>query len=60
MNDLSSALERLRVAFSTPTPGLGASSPAEDDERCGHHGAGYSTDEEAEGLRGGLPEDHAR
>ena len=24
MNDLSSALERLRVAFSTPTPGLGA------------------------------------
>ena len=56
MNDLSSALERLRVAFSTPTPGLGASGPG--DERCGHHGAGYSTDEEAEGLRGGLPEDH--
>ena len=28
------------------------------DERCGHHGAGYSTNEEAEGLRGGLPADH--
>ena len=32
MNDLSSALERLRVAFSTPTPGLGAPGPAEDDK----------------------------
>ena len=30
MNDLSSALERLRVAFSTPTPGLGAPGPAEE------------------------------
>ena len=30
MNDLSSALERLRVAFSTPTPGLGA---AEDEDK---------------------------
>ena len=43
MNDLSSALERLCVAFSTPTSGLGAPGPAE---------------EEAEGLRGGFPEDH--
>ena len=33
MNDLSSALERLRVAFSTPTPGLGASGPAEDEDK---------------------------
>ena len=33
MNDLSSALERLRVAFSTPTPGLGASGPAEDKDK---------------------------
>ena len=33
MNDLSSALERLRVAFSTPTPGLGAPGPAEDEDK---------------------------
>ena len=33
MNDLSSALERLRVAFSTPTPGLGASGPAKDEDK---------------------------
>ena len=33
MNDLSSALERLRVAFATPTPGLGASGPAEDEDK---------------------------
>ena len=33
MNDLSSALERLRVAFSTPTPGLGAPGPAEDKDK---------------------------
>ena len=33
MNDLSSALERLRVAFSTPTPGLGAPDPAEDEDK---------------------------
>ena len=32
MNDLSSALERLRVAFSTPTPGLGASGPEDEDK----------------------------
>ena len=29
MKDLSSALERLRAAFATPTPGLGAPGPAE-------------------------------
>ena len=28
------------------------------DGRCGRHGPGYSTNEEAEGLRGGFPEDH--
>ena len=33
MNDLSSALERLRVAFFTPTPGLGAPGPAEDEDK---------------------------
>ena len=33
MNDLSSALERLRVAFYTPTPGLGAPGPAEDEDK---------------------------
>ena len=33
MNDLSSALERLRVAFSTPTPGLGAPGPAENEDK---------------------------
>ena len=55
MNDLSSALERLRVAFSTdsrpgcPWPRRGR---GQGDGRCGHHGAGYSTNEEAEGLRG--------
>ena len=54
MNDLSSALERLRVAFSTPTSGLGAPGHG----RCGRHGAGYPTNEEAEGFRGGFPEDH--
>ena len=32
MKDLSSALERLRVAFATPTSGLGASGPAEEEE----------------------------
>ena len=32
MKDLSSALERLRVAFATPTSGLGAPGPAEDME----------------------------
>ena len=33
MNDLSSALERLQVAFATPTPGLGAPGPAEEGDR---------------------------
>ena len=33
MNDLSSALERLRVAFSTPTSGLGAPGPAEEEDK---------------------------
>ena len=33
MNDLSSALERLRVAFSTPTSGLGARGPAEEEDK---------------------------
>ena len=33
MNDLSSALERLRVAFSTPTSGLGAPGPAEEVDK---------------------------
>ena len=33
MNDLSSALERLRVAFSTPTPGLGAPGPAKNEDK---------------------------
>ena len=32
MKDLSSALERLRVAFATPTSGLGAPGPAEEDD----------------------------
>ena len=33
MNDLSSALERLRVAFATPTSGLGAPGPAEEEDK---------------------------
>ena len=33
MKDLSSALERLRVAFATPTPGLGAPGPAEEGDK---------------------------
>ena len=33
MKDLSSALERLRVAFATPTPGLGAPGPAEEGDQ---------------------------
>ena len=33
MKDLSSALERLRVAFATPTSGLGAPGPAEEDDK---------------------------
>ena len=33
MNDLSSALERLRVAFATPSSGLGASGPAEEEDK---------------------------
>ena len=33
MKDLSSALERLRVAFATPTPGLGAPDPAEEGDK---------------------------
>ena len=33
MQDLSSALERLRVAFATPTSGLGAPGPAEEGDK---------------------------
>ena len=33
MKDLSSALERVRVAFATPTSGLGAPGPAEEDDK---------------------------
>ena len=33
MNDLSSALERLRVAFATPSSGLGAPGPAEEEDK---------------------------
>ena len=33
MKDLSSALERLRVAFATPTSGLGAPGPAEEEDK---------------------------
>ena len=33
MNDPSGALERLQVAFATPTPGLGAPGPAEEGDR---------------------------
>ena len=33
MKDLSSALERLRVAFATPTSGLGAPGPAEEGDK---------------------------
>ena len=33
MKDLSSALERLRVAFATPTDGLGAPGPAEEGDK---------------------------
>ena len=33
MKDLFSALERLRVAFATPTSGLGAPGPAEEDDK---------------------------
>ena len=35
MNNLSSALERLQVAFATPTPGLGAPGPAKEGDRWG-------------------------
>ena len=57
MKDLSSALERLRVAFATPTSGLGAPGPA---GAGGGHSTGGGTDathEEAEGFRGGFPEE---
>ena len=33
MKDLPSALERLRVAFATPTSGLGAPGPAEEEDK---------------------------
>ena len=61
MKDLCSVLE----AFATPTSGLGAPGPAEEEDKdMEDHGAGHSTGggtdtthEEAEGFRGGFPED---
>ena len=43
LKDLSSALERLRVAFATPTPGLGARGGRQGHGGCGRHGAGHAT-----------------
>ena len=70
MKDLSSALERLRVAFATPTPGLGALAPPRRATRTWgmrtarsgpHHRRRRRrhprrTHEETEGLRGGFSE----
>ena len=44
MNDLSSALERLRVAFSTPTPGLGGSGPADREDEDKEMGDAVTTE----------------
>ena len=54
---------RLRVAFATPTSGLGAPGPAEEEDKDMDvtERAKKGTDtthEEAEGFRGGFPEDH--
>ena len=52
--DLSSALERLRVAFATPTSGLGAPGPAEEDDKDMEDADGTerATPPEAKRLKG--------
>ena len=56
----------LRVAFATPTSGLGAPGPAEEEDKDMEDAdvterdtpGTDTTHEEAEGFRGGFPEDH--